>query len=444
MKEVYTFLDSLNIKKTDTLIIGVSFGPDSMFLLNLLKNKYKENKIVCAHVHHNHRKESDEEAKKLELYCNENDIMFEFMKIESYVDNKFTEEEARTKRYNFFHTLIEKYGAKYLFTAHHGDDLSETILMRIVRGSNLNGYKGISLISKRDNYSIIRPLLYLDKETIEKYCNENNIPYAVDKSNLSDDYTRNRYRNNILQYLKKENKDVHKKFLQFSRELENYEYYIRNIVKEKYDLIINNNVININLLQKEQYLIQKKIIELYLFNNYDNNIKLINNNILKSIFDMIKNKKPNNSISMPLNKTLIKSYNEIYFDIEGEYTSYCYELKDKVNIPDGTISIVEIIDNNSNYMTKLDSKEIKLPIKVRTRKNGDKIEILNSGTKKIKDIFIDNKLDKNKRKTYPIVTDSNDNVVWVPGLKKTKYDKSKNGFYDIILKYDRKEEEHAK
>lgn len=438
MKDVYKFLNSLNIDKEDTLIIGVSFGPDSMFLLDLLKNKYKDNKIICAHVHHNHRRESDEEAIELEKYCNSNNIIFEFYKIDKYTDNKFTEEEARHKRYSFFKKLMDKYNSKYLFTAHHGDDLSETILMRLVRGSNLNGYKGISLISRRDSYSIIRPLLFLDKEYIEKYCDENNIPYAVDKSNASDLYTRNRYRNNILKYLKKENEDVHLKFLQFSKELEEYDYYIRKIIDDKYDTIVIDNIINVDSLRIEEKLIQRKIIERYLFNNYKDDIKLINNNILDSILYLINSSKPNMTLNMPLNKNLIKSYNKIYFDKYNEYNSYSFELKSKIKIPLGVISIVSEIDNTSNYMTKLDSSEIKLPLIVRSRKTGDKIEVLNSGTKKVKDIFINSKIDRGKRDLYPVVTDSNGNILWLPGIKKSKYDKSKSGNYDIILKYSEK------
>ncbi len=444
MNEVYAFLETLDITKDEVLVVAVSYGPDSMFLLDMLKNKYNNNKIVCAHVHHNHRKESDEEARKLEKYCKDNNIIFEFMKIENYNNDKFTEEEARCKRYNFFKRLIEKYSSKYLFTAHHGDDLSETILMRLVRGSNLNGYKGISLISNRDNYSIIRPLLFLTKNQIENACREKNIPYAVDNSNLSDEYTRNRFRNNILKFLKDENKDVHKKFLQFSKELESYDDYIIDVVKKVYNNVENNNELDINLLNKEHSLIRRKVIELYLFNNYNDDVKLITNNIVESILDMLDSDKPNITISMPLSKTLVKSYNRIYFDKVHDYNNYRYELKESVNLPDGIISVVDEIDNSSNYMTKLDSNEITLPIIIRNRKNGDKIEILGSGTKKIKDILIDSKIDRYKRNIYPIVTDSKDNILWLPGLKKSKYDKSKGGKYDIILKYDRKENKNAK
>ena len=130
MKDVYKFLDSLHIKKEDIITVAVSYGPDSMFLLDLLKNKYKENKIICCHVHHNHREESNLEKDALEKYCMKNNIIFEFMKIDKYKNNKFTEEEARKKRYEFFDKVLKKYNSKYLFTAHHGDDLIETILTK--------------------------------------------------------------------------------------------------------------------------------------------------------------------------------------------------------------------------------------------------------------------------------------------------------------------------
>ena len=90
------------------------------------------------------------------------------------------------------------------------------------------------------------------------------------------------------------------------------------------------------------------------------------------------------------------------------------------------------------YCKYTDSSEIKLPLIVRSRKTGDKIEVLNSGTKKVKDIFINSKIDKSKRDLYPVVTDSNGNILWLPGIKKSKYDKSKSGNYDIILKYSEK------
>ena len=125
-------------KNNDTIVIGCSTGPDSMALFDmLLKIKDRYNlKIICAHVNHNIRKQSIEEAIFIKQFCEEKNIMLESMTIEKYGDDNF-HNEARNIRYHFFEKVIEKYGANYLMTAHHGDDLIETILMRITRGSKL-------------------------------------------------------------------------------------------------------------------------------------------------------------------------------------------------------------------------------------------------------------------------------------------------------------------
>ena len=439
MQEVYNFLNSLNINKNDTLIVGVSYGPDSMFLLYLLKTYFKDNRVVCAHVHHNHRKESDEEEKELKKYCIDNDIIFEYMKIESYTNDKFTEEEARSKRYEFFEELLRKYNSKYLFTAHHGDDLIETVLMRLVRGSSINGYAAISLVSNRDNYKLVRPLLYLTKDDILKECKENNIPFAIDITNLSDEQTRNRYRNNVLPFLKKENKGVHKKFLDFSSKLKEYNDFVNMYVDDIFERIVSDNIIDINKLLNEKDLIIKKVLEKFLYFNYGNDIKLISDKNVDLIIKMMKSNKSNDVIIMPKKKSIIKSYNKLYFDNNTEYNDYCMLLDDYTLLPNNyVIRRVDKRDNNSNYITLLNSKEIKMPLYVRNRLDGDKIEILNmSGSKKVKDIFIDEKIDKTLRKNYPVVVDSNGTILWIPGIKKSKYDKSKKGNYDIILKYDK-------
>ena len=204
MTDVYKFIEDLNIN-SEYVVAAISGGPDSMYLLDILMNKL-DKKIVVAHVHHNLRQESDEEAIRLEEYCEKHNLIFEMMKIENYPNNKFSEEAARKIRYEFFDSLIIKYNSDVLFTAHHGDDQIETILMRLTRGSSLKGYAGIELVSKDRGYKIVRPLIYITKEDIINYLNNKGVWYAVDKSNTDLKYTRNRYRKNILPELKNENK----------------------------------------------------------------------------------------------------------------------------------------------------------------------------------------------------------------------------------------------
>ena len=124
------------------------------------------------------------------------------MTITEYKENNF-ENEARTKRYKFYEEILNKYNTKHLFLAHHGDDLIETILLIIVRGSNLEGYAGIKEISYNHKYYIVRPLINYNKDDIIKNNKKNKIKYYIDKTNKDTKYTRYRYRKKLLNIIKK-------------------------------------------------------------------------------------------------------------------------------------------------------------------------------------------------------------------------------------------------
>ena len=116
---------------------------------------------------------------------------------------------------------------------------------------------------------------------------------------------------------------------------------------------------------------------------------------------------------------------------------YNIEINKFVNLPNGkNLEVIIDDDSNSNFVCRLNSSEIKLPLSVRNRKDGDKISIKGMlGRKKIKDIFIDEKIALHEREIWPVVVDADGNIVWIPGLKKSKFDKTKTENYDIILRY---------
>ena len=424
------------IKENETVITATSGGPDSMALLSLLikLSKTKKITIICAHVNHNLRKESQEEAIMVEKYANENNLIFEKMEINHYEGN--TENYARTQRYNFFEKLIKKYNATYLLTAHHGDDLTETILMRMVRGSSLKGYSGFQEITDKGNYKIYRPLITKTKDELLNYVKTNNIPYAVDKTNFSEEYTRNRYRLNILPILKKENKSVHLKFLKFSETLKLYDDHINKEANEKLNKVYQNNNLNLKLFENEDELIKRKILYQILNNLYYKNISLITDNHVELILNIIESSRPNLKINLPSKVLVIKNYQNLYFTQNTEIKSYSFTFEDKVILPNDKILIKEETEDTSNYTIRLNSKELSLPLIVRTRQNGDKMEIKNlNGHKKIKDIFINEKISETARNSWPILTDQNNQIIWLPGLKKSKFDKQKHENYDIIIRY---------
>lgn len=428
------FIKSVNLDNDDYVIVGVSAGPDSMALLHMLE-KNLHCKIVCAHINHNVRSQSKEEENYLKEYCKKKKIIFETFKINSYSENNF-ENEARKKRYDFYEKILKKYNSHNLFLAHHGDDLIETIIMKIIRGSNLEGYAGIKTFSYLDNYKIIRPLLSLTKEDIIKYNKENNIKYYIDSTNEDISYTRNRYRLQLLPLLKKEDKNVHLKFLKYSNTLQEYDNYINYEIKNKLSRIYNNNCINIKEINQEHEFMKKNIIFYILSKIYNNKSNIIKEKNLFDIIKMTNNSKPNYIINLPQNYIAKKEYNYIYIEKNKKTELYSYKkiLQNINKIDDMIIELVDNIDTDSNNVCRLNSNQIKLPLFLRNKKNGDYIEIKGlNGKKKIKDIYIDSKIPKDKRDNYPLLVDSDDNILWIPNIKKSKYNVKKNEFCDIIL-----------
>ncbi len=439
MNETVAYLKSI-LKDNDTIVIGLSGGPDSMCLLSILENLPIKLNIVCAHINHNIRKESEQEASFLKEYCDNKNITFEYTKFAKKSENlDYTEAELREMRYQYFAEIIEKHHAKYLFTAHHGDDLIETILMRITRGSNIKGYAGFQIATDKKTYQIIKPLIYLTKDEILEYNKKNNIPSFNDITNTSAKYTRNRYRQNILPFLKEENKNIHMKYLKFSRELYDYYNFVDEEVKKELKKRYKDKVLDITNYNKLNPLIQNKIIESVLDDNYIDNLYLVSDKHTYLILSLINSEKPNIEIDLPDNLKIKKAYNKLTITRKNNATKKYHIIINKVTIlPTGkVIENVEKSELTNNNCTRLNSKELKLPLFVRTREEGDKMIIKNmKNNKKLKDIFIDSKLTKEERENQPVVVDSDNNIIWLPGLKKSQFDKAKTENYDIILWYN--------
>lgn len=229
------------IEHGDSLVIGVSGGPDSICLLhvlNELKNEIGFN-IYVAHVNHMIRNEADEETKYVENIC-------EKLKIKCFVkridvlkiannSKRGTEETGRQIRYEFFNEILEKTNSNKIATAHNNNDKIETIIMNILRGSGLSGLKGIEPI--RDN-KYIRPLINVSREEIEEYCKINKLEPKIDKSNKDNIYTRNKVRNIVIPYIKKEfNPNILKTLNRLSEVATEENEYINKITKETFNKI---------------------------------------------------------------------------------------------------------------------------------------------------------------------------------------------------------------
>ncbi|AHK22136.1 tRNA lysidine(34) synthetase TilS [Candidatus Hepatoplasma crinochetorum] len=286
--------------KNKNIIVAVSGGPDSIFLLSkLVKKKYK---IIVAHVNYHFRKESNQEEELVKKICNENSFIFERLSVDKKIEkiyskiNNNQEAYARLIRYDFFKEIAKKYQTNYLFLGHHKDDFLETAIMQEKR-SNKYLFYGINKKNYYQNLILIRPFInkYWKEEIIEKL-NKAKIDYKIDKSNFSDKYLRNQIRKKLfLLNLKEKEKmlDYYKKINSANeRKRKKIDKIFKNWRIKDYDVDFFNN-------QKD--LLKENLIYKYLSTQFiDENIS-INNNKIKAIILFIKNKRGNKNYRLKEN-----------------------------------------------------------------------------------------------------------------------------------------------
>ena len=254
------------IESGDKIVVGVSGGPDSMCLLDILikvcQNSPSPLAIVVAHVNHMIRDEANEEEEFVKNFCEKNDIEFYAKRIDvkkiANTNKIGTEEAGRNERYAFFEEILKKTNANKIAIAHNKNDKAETIIMNILRGTGINGLKGIEV--KRDKY--IRPLIECERNEIEDYCKKQNLNPRIDKSNFDNVYTRNKIRNIVIPYIKKEfNSNIVDTMDRLSALVAEEEEYIEKQVKKAYTYILLDEKENEIALDLKQFNLQEKVIK---------------------------------------------------------------------------------------------------------------------------------------------------------------------------------------
>ena len=306
------------IENGDKIVVGVSGGPDSISLLNALKNIQKEGilnfEIIVAHINHQIREEANSDEEYVKNYCLKNQIKFFSKRIDviNYANNNKIglEEAGRILRYNFFDEIMEEEKAQKVAIAHNKNDKAETIIMNILRGSGLSGLKGIEPIR---NNKIIRPLIECERTEIEEYAKKNKINPRIDKTNFENDCTRNKIRNIVLPYIKKEfNPNIIETMNRLSEVAIETENYLQiETIKTYNELKIEENpkyiVLDLKKFNTKEILIRKRILIYTIAQTLGNsqNVEKVNiEDIIKMCKKNIGNKylMPNKNIKISINK----------------------------------------------------------------------------------------------------------------------------------------------
>lgn len=255
------------IEDGDKIVLGVSGGPDSISMLNILK-EIKEEQIIkfeiyVAHINHMIREEAIDDEKYVEDYCNRNNIKCYIKRIDVVKianDKKIgTEEAGRNARYDFFEEILKETDSNKIAIAHNKNDKIETIIMHLLRGSGLSGLKGIEPI--RDN-KFIRPLIECERSEIEQYCEENNLNPCIDKTNFENEYTRNKIRNIVIPYIKQEfNPNILQTLSRLSEVVTEEVEYVDKQTQKIYQQILIEKTDQQIALNLKKFNEQEKIIE---------------------------------------------------------------------------------------------------------------------------------------------------------------------------------------
>lgn len=448
------------INKGDKIIVALSGGPDSLSLMHVLStlvDRY-EIKLYAAHVNHMLRgSESDEDEATCRRFCEKNNIEFFSKSIDinamANENNISTEMAGRDARYKFFEELLKKLDADKVALAHNLNDQAETVLMRLMRGTGIEGLVGIKPV--RDEI-YIRPIINISRKEIEDYCEENTLLARIDQTNYEPIYSRNKIRLELIPYIQQNfNSDIISTLNRMCELMKRDESYIQeNVIKvfQKYCDIGEDKVI----IYKDAFYLHPSLISrvirraLLEIKGDINNIQSIH---IDNIIDLQKSN--TGKFTVVPREILVKN---VYGNIE--ITRQKKNCKENINI----IRELKFGDNNIKELgIKIsirpieDSKNVKFKsndnikyfnstnvkhISLRFRKNGDRFSPLGmKGSKKLKDIFIDLKIPREERDFIPLLCFDED-ISWIIGHKISDKFKIHEGVKNIIEVSVERQEEH--
>ncbi|MFA7533593.1 MAG: tRNA lysidine(34) synthetase TilS [Tissierellaceae bacterium] len=424
------------IEEEDNIVIGVSGGPDSMALLFCLLEFRKTTpfNIFIAHVNHGVR---GEEARRDQLFVEKTakDLDLPYYTIdvsmEQYGKEKgITAEEAgRELRYGFFREILKKQGGGKIAVAHNLNDQAETLLMRIMRGTGIDGLRGM-FFKYQD---IIRPILGIKREEIEKYIEENGIETVLDKTNLQPIYSRNKVRIELIPYMEENFKpNIINTLWRMSTIVSTDVDFLEEYTKREYNNLVNKGEGHSIIFNKEGFLNNHRSIQQRLIRNGILELRgslqgTTEVQILKTL-DLFLGETTGKEIDLSNGIVARTSYGDLIMEkqLVSSEKDYSYGLA----VPSSLI-----IHNGYKFETKILERDFDLTfhgkgnvkyydydkvvgkLEVRNRKDGDRfVPFGMKGRKKLKDYFMDEKVPRELRNKIPLIVD-NENILWVVGYR---------------------------
>lgn len=265
----HSVINTSLISHNETIIVGLSGGPDSVYLLYQLieLQKIVTFTIVAAHLNHEWRKTAIRDELFCKTLCAQLNITFVSARISDLLleppRGRSKEHMARCYRKYFLESIKQKHGATKIFVAHHKDDQIETFFIKLIRGTSVEGLSCLQEI----NGDYYRPLLHIAKKEILEYLNAHDIQYMHDETNDDNSFLRNNIRHNLIPTLQQIDNRAENNIIKAINDIQEVNHFLDEYIQEQSQVIIQNNTLLLDLLIKEEYLIQKKIVLNWLYSN---------------------------------------------------------------------------------------------------------------------------------------------------------------------------------
>lgn len=395
-----------------TYLLACSFGPDSMALFDMLE-KAGVHFVCCFINYHKRGQDSIDEENNLRDYCQKHNVIFEMLDSRTIKQEGNFQEWAREVRYMFFTQMYVKYNAKGLFVAHHQDDMIETYIMQKQRNAVVKEY-GMKEVSKVRRMTVIRPLLHYTKKELEYYDKENLVPYSIDKSNLGDEYERNRIRHEIIEKLSAVDRERYlREISRDNNELDEFEEQLDAKIEIQDQLDIREII----ALSKREF---AEVIRRFV------NSTGIHVDISQGQIDEIRklclSPKPNLTFKFTEELYLLKEYDILIMANKVGEDDYLYVIPEPCSFSCKEFDL--------DFSMGADDRNVlpsSYPLIIRNAYDDDAYKV-GSNIVSINRLFIDWKMPMRLRKSWPIIQDRKGNIIYIPRYRKNFVDNHKSKF----------------
>lgn len=432
----------------ETVLVAVSTGVDSMALLDLLQQVTDGPRIVVVHVNHQLRQQSNEEEAFLVKYCQEHGLPLQVATWPK-ADHPVTgvEEAARQFRYRFFAEQMRQRQVTKVFTAHHQGDQVETVLMHLTRGGQLSELVGMKTNRHFSDGQLIRPLLSFSKAELTQYAVERHLTWFEDETNQQLEFTRNRYRHQVIPQLKLENPKAVEHIQDYATQIDEVlaalSFYIQPLLKKatisqtKQRIEFDLDLLQQTMPSQPTIWLRELLINRLHFTD-------INRNLLIELTNLVFAPSGKYAqISLPNGWIMVKNYDRLIFEfnpkINGQENQQNSELVvnlnkwylDNCHNQFGIFSLTNI--DGATKLGNLFLQASEFPLTVRPTKSGDVISV-KGGHQKVTRTLINNKVPKDKRNQILVLVSSQQEILAVLGVQVAHQEQPDGELYGLFYK----------